>query len=413
ELESKFVYSSFDWKQGSVKSESISVKSDNNQFSLNLQAGTNITALDNMSVRVGNEYYTAVKKDPGKTIDDYDLAENEVLVDIGTGELTFKDNLSKGSDIEVKYVTDYQVDTMTTPEEGTTIKLSNEQISKGSVSLTIGDDDNYTINDSGKVINDGVEVGTINYDEGIITMNDEHAIAADTEVKVKYNYDYINFGIGAHTEEGFKDEIFNIKASQSFDSMVSEVNRADNGVSMFYDEMTGQISLTRTETGNFNDSGDEIKTSGDFAINQLNFSDTTEETGGQNAKFTLNGLTTERTSNSFEVSGVTFNLKQEFSGENVRVNITNDTEAVFENIKGFVEKYNELIGKIQDRLQEERHRDYRPLTDKQREAMTERQQKLWEEKAKSGMLRRDPILSGALNDMRRDFYTQVENSGIP
>src|SRR5699024_6285389 len=88
-------------------------------------------------------------------------------------------------------------------------------------------------------------------------------------------------------------------------------------------------------------------------------------------------------------------------------------EAVFENIKGFVEKYNELIGKIQDRLQEERHRDYRPLTDKQREAMTERQQELWEEKAKSGMLRRDPILSGALNDMRRDFYTQVENSGIP
>src|SRR5699024_11455802 len=105
----------------------------------------------------------------------------------------------------------------------------------------------------------------------------------------------------------------------------------------FYDEMTGQISLTRTKTGKTNDRGDDIKTADDFAINPLYFSDTTEETGGQNAKFTLNGLTTERTSNSFEVSGVTFNLKQEFSGEDVRVNITNNTEAVFENIKGFVE----------------------------------------------------------------------------
>ena len=74
------------------------------------------------------------------------------------------------------------------------------------------------------------------------------------------------------------------------------------------------------------------------------------------------------------------------------INISNDTEQVFENIKKFVESYNELIGKVQEKLQETRYRDYRPLTDEQREEMTERQIELWEERAKSGLLRRDSIL---------------------
>ncbi len=428
------------WNQGSIKSESISMESDNNQIYLNLQEGISEESVsikntknandetdivEDMSIRVGNDYYTAIYKDPSKTVDDYDLANNQVLVDTDTGVLTFNKSLDKGTQVDVKYVTDRQIDTMTTSEKGTTIKLSNQQIAKNdSNKFTLKiDGDTYKlsgakeVSDTGepteiiKKSNDEV-AGTINFDEGTITMDD--SIEAGSKVKVEYQYDYANFNIGAHTEEGFKDEIFNIKASQSFDSMVSEVNRADNGVNMFYDEMSGKMSLTRTETGSFNDSnGDEIEAKGDFAVNQLFFNDAVQETGGQNAKFTLNGLKTERTSNSFEVSGVTFNLKQEFSNGNVKVNISNDTEAVFENIKGFVEKYNELIGNVQDRLQEERYRDYKPLTDKQRESMSEREQELWEEKSKSGMLRRDPMLSGALNDMRLDFYTQVENSGIP
>ncbi|TFJ94292.1 flagellar filament capping protein FliD [Lentibacillus salicampi] len=396
------------WKQGSVKSESISVKSDNNEFSLNLQAGTTLTNLEDMSIQVGNDYYTAVTGKPAE-----ELADHEVNVDTDTGDLTFKNDLGKGSKIDAKYVTDFQVDTMTTAAEGTTIKLSNQQVSADGLTLTIGESE-YTAAGTDIVDSGNNVVGSIDSQEGIITMDDGH-IEADSDVQVKYNYDYMNFGVGSHTEEGFKNEMFNIKGSQSFDSMVNEVNGADNGVSMFYDDMTGQMSLTRTETGHFNEGGDgdEIITSGSFTTDQLHFTDNTQENGGQNAKFTLNGLTTERTSNSFEVSGVTFNLKHEFSGENVRVNIANDTDAVFENIKGFVEKYNELIGNVQDKLQEERHRDYRPLTEKQREDMSEHQQELWEEKSKSGMLRRDPMLSGALNDMRRDFYTQVENSGIP
>src|SRR5690606_8962365 len=74
-------------------------------------------------------------------------------------------------------------------------------------------------------------------------------------------------------------------------------------------------------------------------------------------------------------------------------------------------KYNEIIGKINEKLREERYRDYRPLTDEQRKEMSDREIELWEERAKSGLLRGDIILSNALSNMRTAFYNNVDTDG--
>lgn len=419
ELQSRFSNTTdFKWEQGSVKKETVNVDKEGSVFKLNLQTGTNIKNIEEMSVKVGNTYFKVVDA-AGNT----KPLEGEVLIDKGTGELTFNEPLKTGSDIKVNYTTDLQIDTMKTGAEGKTIKLSNQGISEDEFEMKIGGETykakggNIYLSTDSSFAN---PQGTINTETGVITRNE--AIPKDTDVEVTYKYDYTSFRVGAHTKDGEKEEAFNIKASQSFDSMISQVNSANVGVSMFYDSVKGQMTLNRTETGNFNGNehgstdystnDQEIITKGTFIQNQLQFS-TGTETGGTDAHFTINGLETTRSSNSFTISGVTFNLKQTFSGEDVKVNISNDSNTVFENIKGFVEKYNELIGGIQDRLQEDRYKDYRPLTDKQREEMSDKQQELWEEKSKSGLLRRDSTLSSALNDMRRDFYTPVNNGEIP
>lgn len=156
-----------------------------------------------------------------------------------------------------------------------------------------------------------------------------------------------------------------------------------------YDSFSDKITLTRKETGDFNKGGNEIITSSGFLNNVLRFGSGTE-TGGQNAKFTINGLETERTSNTFEMSGVTFTLKNTFTTAEppVAINVTNDTNAVFDNIKKFVTLYNETIAKIQTKTDETRYRDYQPLSDEEREALSDKQQEQWDEKAKSGMLRK-------------------------
>lgn len=51
-----------------------------------------------------------------------------------------------------------------------------------------------------------------------------------------------------------------------------------------------------------------------------------------------------------------------------------------------------------------------PLTDAQRESLTDKQAEQWEEKAKSGLLKNDSILSSGLNQMRSNWYSAV--SGI-
>lgn len=107
------------------------------------------------------------------------------------------------------------------------------------------------------------------------------------------------------------------------------------------------MTMTRTETGDFNKGGAEITTSGSLLNDVLRFKGAAVKEEGRNAEFVINGLATNRSSNTFEINGVTFTLKQTFEDKPVSINVSNDSTKVFDNIKAFVDKYNEMIDKIQ------------------------------------------------------------------
>ena len=96
----------------------------------------------------------------------------------------------------------------------------------------------------------------------------------------------------------------------------------------------------------------------------------------------------------------------------ITLNVSVDTEAVYDVIAAFVNDYYELIEQINGRLNEEFYRDFQPLTDEQKEAMTEKEIELWEEKAKSGLLRRDSALSKMLQDLRQVLYSAVDGLNL-
>ncbi|WP_332650936.1 flagellar filament capping protein FliD [Lysinibacillus sp. 54212] len=79
-------------------------------------------------------------------------------------------------------------------------------------------------------------------------------------------------------------------------------------------------------------------------------------------------------------------------------------------IKEFVDTYNGLIKDLTDQTKQSKYRDYAPLTDEQKEDMSENEIKLWEEKAKSGLLRNDAIIREGLAEMRSLVYQS--NPGI-
>ncbi|MFP3723177.1 flagellar filament capping protein FliD [Niallia circulans] len=220
---------------------------------------------------------------------------------------------------------------------------------------------------------------------------------------------YIEFDIQTTNEDGTKNkQSFKIDGSTSLNSMFSKINSSNVGISMFYDTGTDKVVAQRTDTGILNNGAEEIEFLGkdaEFFTKTLNL---TEKTAGSDAEFTINGLKTSRKSNTFTMNDVTFNLnKNTAAGESVNVNIQTDTDSIFDTIKSFVDKYNETIGAVNTELTAQRYSAFQPLTEEQKAAMGEKEIEQWEEKAKSGLLKRDPLLTSGLNKMRNSLYASV------
>ncbi|MBE3554629.1 MAG: flagellar filament capping protein FliD, partial [Thermicanus sp.] len=125
---------------------------------------------------------------------------------------------------------------------------------------------------------------------------------------------------------------------------------------------------------------------------------------GQNADITVNDASFSMESNQFTINGINYELRG--TGTST-LTVSNDTDAVFDKIVQFIGKYNDTIDKINAKLSEPKYRDYLPLTDAQREAMTDQQVEKWEAKARSGILQRDDLLQGTLYQLRAGFSNTV------
>jgi flagellar hook-associated protein 2 len=213
-------------------------------------------------------------------------------------------------------------------------------------------------------------------------------------------------------------------AEKSLQNVLDEINK-DSNVSAFYDSHTGKISMTAKNTGD-NATGNEIEISGkgefigftklsanNDAASKLNDTEG-QPVGslGKNAIFTLDGLKTQRSSNTFTVNGFELNLKKVSATSDTKITFSSatDTDKILESVTKFVDEYNKLIESLNGEIREQKYRDFQPLSTEQKAEMKEKEIELWEEKAKSGTLRNDNILSSALTKMRSRLNTTV--SGV-
>lgn len=94
----------------------------------------------------------------------------------------------------------------------------------------------------------------------------------------------------------------------------------------------------------------------------------------------------------------------------ITITSTTNVDDMMTKIKDFVNTYNGLIKDLKNQTGETKYRDYAPLTAEQKEDMSENEIKLWEEKAKSGLLRNDDLIRSGLSNMRSLVYQS--NPGI-
>ncbi len=189
--------------------------------------------------------------------------------------------------------------------------------------------------------------------------------------------------------------------TMTFDQLVKEMNNIE-GVSASYDASIGRFFLQTSETG----ADQFIQIEGPHAdqlLGELHLNMTSgTKYAGQNAIIDYNGATgIEFSSNQFRVQGLELDLKGVNPGEKVTVTVEMDTEEVLNRMKTFVSEYNKLIEDIGTKLTEKAyHKDYPPLTDEQKKAMTDKEIELWEAKTKSGLIRNDSVIEGIQNSLR-------------
>lgn len=131
---------------------------------------------------------------------------------------------------------------------------------------------------------------------------------------------------------------------------------------------------------------------------------------GENAKYTINGATIENSTNNVDINGLKLTLKNTTTSA-VNVSVSTDVDGIYNKIKEFVDDYNKVVGGLQDKIAEKSYRDYAPLLSEQKEAMKENDIKLWEEKAKSGLLAKDSNISSMLSNVRSGMYEKVSGAG--
>ena len=75
----------------------------------------------------------------------------------------------------------------------------------------------------------------------------------------------------------------------------------------------------------------------------------------------------------------------------------NDTDAVYDSIKSYIKEYNDLLKTMNEYYYASTAKGYDPLTDDEKEAMTDDQVEQWETKIKDSLLRRDDTISSLLS----------------
>lgn len=118
--------------------------------------------------------------------------------------------------------------------------------------------------------------------------------------------------------------------------------------------------------------------------------------------------------NSIKLDGVTFNFTDKTNGD-VTIGVKADGTELKDKIVEFINDYNELLGHINGKLYEEYDRSYLPLTDEDKEGLSDSEIEKLEKKAQTGLLKNDSYLRNFADDMKMTMSTVLtsgQNKGL-
>ncbi|NBH34234.1 hypothetical protein D3Z58_11840 [Clostridiaceae bacterium] len=340
----------------------------------------------------------------------------------------------------------------------------DQAFGKGSVISKLNDDGKLSFATGGKTSTVSITSG-----DGAMLFNLGITNGESNKVNLNGNLNQTNIGIDV-TKDEYKDglvingvRIDGIGAGTSISTILSKINSNENaGVKATYVDATGQFMLVSKETGAAREISLDSKLAQDLFGTHKEDGTLDNDAGlvkGQDAIIDVsygNGVTVtlERSSNSFNLEGLTVNVSGTFGGdwtdgqtmsaedaekytlqdgerfvngkngekilqtwkadasEAVTFSAKADVDKVVEKVKKFFEEFNAIASEVNTQVTTRPDGSYGPLTDAQKEEMSETSIENWEKKAKSGLLFGDGTMRDLSMDIQSIYSKLMQQTGL-
>lgn len=223
------------------------------------------------------------------------------------------------------------------------------------------------------------------------------------DAKVTANTKLVDLGIAEGTEIKINGNAITVDRKTTLKSLAEQM--AKLGIEANYDAGQGRFYLNSKGTGEENkftidaDSDTLAKLGLDLQVGDEGRID------AKNAVIEYNGVRYEQASSTFSINGLTIEATEE--GETQTFNVGTDSKGIYDKVKEFVKSYNTLIEEMNTLYNAARVKDYEPLTEDEKAAMSDEEVEKWEGVIKASLLRRDDTISSLLSSMRSTLNKQV------
>ena len=187
-----------------------------------------------------------------------------------------------------------------------------------------------------------------------------------------------------------------VDPTETLEDFLERINESSAGVTAWYDAYENKIYMRNNEGGPKAITLEDTDSTNVFGI--LGIENHTL-TPGQEAhvQISTDGSTwmdLYTSNDSFEYNGITFTIKKA-SSDTITVRVERDVDQVISKIRDFVQKWNEIMDYINEKLTEE------PVTDKSEDEMTE-------EEKMQGVLKNDSFLENIFDRLKSFITRKIE-----
>lgn len=163
----------------------------------------------------------------------------------------------------------------------------------------------------------------------------------------------------------------------------------------------------------------QVQSAHDIANNtSIEYNTDAKKIDGCDSEIYLNGIKYTGSSNSYSINGlnITAQVVTDTDGKAsdanaISITTSTDTQGIYDKIKDFLSQYNSLINEITSLYNADSAKGYEPLTDDEKDAMSDTEVEKWEQKIKDSLLRRDDNLESLMSTMTSAMSGAVEVNG--